>query len=227
MKLSLYASASRPAYVEQAMVTDVDAVVIDLEDSVPQGEKDSARDIAAHLLAAQERNDRTWVRVNAPGSDALHDDLEVVVPLLTAGIRVPGVRTPDEVNEVMEAVRCLSNVSLQVELMIENEQALTGIPELLRGNPEISALTFGGSDYMKDLGTDDFEVIWQAKERLVIAARQHGLPAYDTVFSDLRDPAATYEDSFQAARVGFSGKSIIHPAQIPVTREAFRAAQVS
>lgn len=139
-KILLYASAAKPAYIEHALNADADAVVVDLEDSVPADEKDSARDVAVELLTAKGRSDRLWVRVNVPSSGELEEDLRQVLPHGAAGIRLPGIRTHDELDAVMAAVRGLSATPIRVELMIENQQALDGIHELLRDNPEIVAL---------------------------------------------------------------------------------------
>ncbi|MBZ4321615.1 HpcH/HpaI aldolase/citrate lyase family protein [Streptomyces huiliensis] len=230
--VSLYVSAGRPGYVEHALtVTGVDAIVLDLEDSVQDADKDAARDLAAELLRFYDGlPPRLLVRVNAPGGEHLDADLEALVPLGLNRFRLPQVRTREDLDRALARVEALAegtgNAPPRVELMIETVAALHGLEEIVADRPEITALTFGGEDYLRDSraagASDD---LWEAKRALVEKAAAVGLPAYDTVYSNLHDRDAVWQDAHRAARLGFAGKSIIHPAQSPVTRDAFAAAQ--
>ncbi|MBH5333291.1 hypothetical protein IHE55_00120 [Streptomyces pactum] len=230
--ISLYVSAGRPGYVEHALtVTGVDAIVLDLEDSVKDADKDAARDVAAELLRFHDGlPPRLLVRVNAPGGDHLDADLAALVPLGLHRLRLPQVRDPGELEQVLDRVETLAegtgNAPPQVELMIETVAALRDLEKIVAGRREITALTFGGEDYLRDsraAGAEDD--LWAAKRALVEKAATVGLPAYDTVYPNLHDRDAVWQDAHRAANLGFAGKSIIHPAQSPVTRDAFAAAR--
>ncbi|MGK5640550.1 HpcH/HpaI aldolase/citrate lyase family protein [Streptomyces sp. URMC 126] len=229
--ISLYVSAGRPGYVEHALtVSGVDAIVLDLEDSVRDADKDAARDLAAELLRFYDGlPPRLLVRINAPGGEHLDADLAALVPLGLNRLRLPQVRTREELDRVLARIAALTEESgvapPQVELMIETVAALRDLEEIVAGRPEITALTFGGEDYLRDsraVGAPDD--LWEAKRVLVEKATAVGLPAYDTVYSNLHDRDAVWQDAHRAAGLGFAGKSVIHPAQSPVTRDAFAAA---
>jgi citrate lyase beta subunit len=121
----------------------------------------------------------------------------------------------------MKLIRRMATGPVEVELMAENVPAVEHLEDLVAGNPEIRAVTFGGGDYLTDLGSAPTEALWQGKRRLVAATVRCGLPVYDTVFSDYSTRQPVYEDALRCAQLGFAGKSVIHPAQIPVTRQAF------
>ncbi|MFF3767436.1 HpcH/HpaI aldolase/citrate lyase family protein [Streptomyces sp. NPDC001922] len=224
--LSLYVSAGRPGYVDHALtVSGVDAVVLDLEDSVDDRDKDAARDVAAELLrSCGGLPDRTLVRVNAPGSAHLDADLAELVPLGLDRLRLPRVRTRQDLDDVLARIGALAGPAgpPRVELMIETVGALRDLEEIVTGRPEVTALTFGGEDYLRDSRAAGApQDLWEAKRELVRKAAAAGLPAYDTVYGNLHDRDAVWQDAHRAARLGFAGKSIIHPAQSPVTRNAF------
>ncbi|MFE9773492.1 HpcH/HpaI aldolase/citrate lyase family protein [Streptomyces sp. NPDC005931] len=229
--ISLYVSAARPGYVDHALAASgVDAVVLDLEDSVAGRDKDAARDVAAELMrSCGGLPDRLVVRVNAPGSAVLDADLSELVPLGLIRLRLPRVCNRAELEAVLERVEalgCGSAGAVQVELMIETVPALRDLEELVTGRPEIRALTFGGEDFLRDSLSRGVECdLWSAKRELVEKAAAVRLPVYDTVYAELHDRDAVWEDAHRAARLGFAGKSIIHPAQSPVTRDAFGAAR--
>ncbi|MFJ7298160.1 HpcH/HpaI aldolase/citrate lyase family protein [Streptomyces collinus] len=229
--ISLYVSAARPGYVDHALTASgVDAVVLDLEDSVADRDKDAARDVAAELMrSCGGLPDRLVVRVNAPGTAVLDADLAELVPLGLNRLRLPRVCTREELQAVLEHVEALeASVAdrIRVELMIETVPALRDLEELVTGCPEVCALTFGGEDFLRDSLSRDLPCdLWSAKRELVEKAAAVRLPVYDTVYGELHDRDAVWEDAHRAAQLGFAGKSIIHPAQSPVTRDAFGAAQ--
>ncbi|WP_316667839.1 aldolase/citrate lyase family protein [uncultured Propionibacterium sp.] len=221
----MYVPATRPGYIEYALVVPVDAVVVDLEDAVPEDEKDSARDIASYLLRTHNAIENLVFRVNTAASGHMIPDLEALLPAGVRTIRLADPRDRGDVETAVKVVRQLRTRDVKIELMIENATALSSLPQLVDGFPEIHAVTFGGSDYLSDVGTTSTETLWEAKKQLVRTAELCGLPAYDTVFSDYRMKEPVFNDAHRAALIGFAGKSVIHPAQIPVTREAFQAAE--
>lgn len=220
--ISLYVSATKPGYIEHALTVSVDEVVVDLEDSVPSDEKDSARDVAREFLRAHPGVENLIIRVNQPRGTALYDDLSTLVPLGLRAIRLPGARRFEDVSRFFSWTKeFVDQSSVRLELMIENREIFSDITRIVETFPQVKALTFGGGDYLADIKSESLESLWEAKRQLVAVARECGLPAYDTVFSDYHSRDLVFGDALRAASLGFHGKSVIHPAQIPVTREAF------
>ena len=233
-KLLLYVPGTRPGFIENAIALEIDALVIDLEDSVSALEKDSARDVARYALSYLERNKipDIIVRVNALDSPYIYEDLMAAVPCRPDAIRIPMIRNASQmralVNKISELERKfgIEQDPILLQVMIENQSALDNLYSIVNASPRIRAVTFGGSDYAKDTGITDPQKIWEAKEYMVRSAHAIGVYAYDTVFGDLSDVESVIKDAERSAKIGFDGKSIIHPAQIPVTRSAFCKASI-
>ncbi|HEY2591673.1 MAG TPA: aldolase/citrate lyase family protein, partial [Steroidobacteraceae bacterium] len=86
----------------RALETDADALILDLEDSVAPARRKAARERVASLLAERRTNraaQRLWVRVNAPASGELLEDLAGIVPGAPDGIVLPKISIPEEIVE--------------------------------------------------------------------------------------------------------------------------------
>lgn len=188
---------------------------------MPGDEKDSARDIACWLLQAHGDIENLVFRVNTVASGLMFTDLEALLPLGVRAVRLADPHSRSDVEMAINLIKRKATCDVRVEMMVENVVALNNLPSIVEGFPEIQAVTFGGSDYLSDIGSISLEDLWQGKERLVHMAAKCHLSVYDTVFSDYSQREPVFEDAVRAAKLGFDGKSVIHPAQIPVTREAF------
>jgi citrate lyase subunit beta/citryl-CoA lyase len=146
---------------------------------------------------------------------------------------LPKVEHPDDVLQVgellseQEAAAGLPDGGVRLVAMIESARGLLQAPAIAAGSPRLIALMFGAEDFMRDLGmltvrpqeTDDW---LYARSAVVIAAAAARLAAIDRVYLDVHDPEGLRRDALQARRLGFTGKALIHPAQIDVVEEVFR-----
>jgi citrate lyase subunit beta/citryl-CoA lyase len=190
-----------------------DEVLLDLEDAVPPDRKAEARARVTEALAGR----RAWVRVNAARTELAALDLEAVRGL-AAGVRVPKVESAADVAWVVERAG-----GLPVTASVETALGIVRAFEIASA-PGVTALVLGGVDLALDLaiGQDDPEADLFARSALVIAARAAGLPGpIDGVYANVRDEAGLRRDAERARRLGFFGKSAIHPRQLPVIHEVF------
>lgn len=213
----LYVPADHADRAAKAYASDADVVILDLEDAVAPSKKATARDHAADLVAAQPARPAE-VRVNPPDTATASDDLAMVRQLPSSvGVRVPKVASAAEVALVLEAVgdrpvHCLLESAVGVEAAYSIAQA-----------PGVASIALGEADLRSDLGvSDDTGLAW-SRQRIVVAARAAGLPppamaAYTNV-SDLDGLAASCREG---RRLGFLGRSAIHPRQLPVIETSFR-----
>jgi citrate lyase subunit beta/citryl-CoA lyase len=224
----LYLPGNEPKFMLNVRIHEPDAVILDLEDSVPPGDKDAALILVRNALRAVDFGDcERMVRINQlPGG---MDELE---PLALAGINViliPKCESADEVQAVDKHVAGIlqkHHVKNDVFLMpiVETCEGMFEARRIAQASRRVVALTYGLEDYVADLGgiktQAGSESLW-ARSQTVNAAKAAGVQAIDTVFADVADMAAL-EASCRAAReLGFQGKGCIHPRQIPVVNSAF------
>jgi citrate lyase subunit beta / citryl-CoA lyase len=211
----LYVPAHRPDRVAKALRAGADAVVLDLEDAVPPEEKDAARQTALRVLAERDpAGPPVWVRINAPESAWGAADLDAVAGSGADGLRVPRAQDPSVVREV--AYRA----ALPLHLLVETALGLTRATDLATAHPLVAGLSLGEADLAADLGVlDDEGLVW-ARGAIVVAARAAGLPApVQSVWTDVGDLAGLRASTERGRAAGFVGRSVIHPAQIPVVHE--------
>jgi citrate lyase subunit beta/citryl-CoA lyase len=208
--------------VEKAAGLDVDAVVFDLEDSVPAAEKQAARaGVRAALANWPAGAPRTYVRVNPPRNREIDADAEALANAPGAGVVVPKV---DRSLEIEMLAKPLGLARRDVIVTVETPRALLHLEELA-DHPLVDGLCLGGEDLAFALGMrrtpsgDEFTI---PRFLLLAAARAAGIAAYDSICPEFRDLDVLARDAGRAAALGMDGKFAIHPAQAPVIRDAFR-----
>jgi citrate lyase subunit beta/citryl-CoA lyase len=214
-----------------ARIHEPDAVILDLEDSVPPPDKDAALILVRNALRAVDFGDcERMVRINQ-----LPHGLAELESLVRAGVNViliPKCESAEQVKQVDARITTtLSSFetrhsSLETYLMpiIETCEGMFNAREIAGASKRIVALTYGLEDYIADLGgvktPSGTESLW-ARSQVVNAAKAAGVQAIDTVFADVSDMAALDASCRSAKELGFEGKGCIHPRQIPVVHNAF------
>ena len=228
----LYVPGNMPGMLQNIPVFDADGVMIDLEDAVPLAEKDAARLLARHFLAAfPDRSTEVFVRINGLDTKYALDDLREVLPARPDGIRLPKADDPDVV-ERLDTL--LTEYEERLDLPIghfsnlpSNESAIgvLNCVRTARASRRIVALAFGAEDYTASLEiqrTRSGEELLGARMQIVWAAKAAGLQAIDSVFADVNDIEGLRADTELVKRLGFTGKSLVNPRQIEVVHEVFR-----
>ena len=208
----LYAPGDNPKLVERVFTIGADAVILDLEDSVRPENKGRARS----LVAATLQTHSGWARINRPGTEDARRDLEAVASC-AIGLRIPKVETAEEIDWVR-----LFCPDLPLIATIETALGVEAAAEIA-SHPAVVALALGAADLTLDLslGGDDLELLY-VRSQMVIVSRAAGIgPPIDSVYLDTGDLEGLSRASQRARRLGFFGKSAIHPRQVPVINEAF------
>jgi citrate lyase subunit beta/citryl-CoA lyase len=224
----LYVPGSEPKYFVNAALHGSDAVILDLEDSVHPGEKDTARLLVRNALRAVDfLACERMVRINQ-GPIGL-EDLEEIVPESPDLILIPKVESAEQLRDVSQTiaeVRATFGLTRPIWLMPILESAL-GIEkayEIATASAEIAALTIGLEDYTADLGVvktpGSVESLF-ARQRVVNAARAAGVQAIDSVFGDVDDMEALRTYALNSRGLGFEGMGCVHPSQIVAIHRAF------
>lgn len=218
----LFVPGSRPDRFAKAVGSGAHEVILDLEDAVACGDKESARGHVANWLAGQ---GSAWVRVNASGT-AWHDsDVDAVADLPgLRGIVVPKAESPDE----MTRIAGLLPPGTGILALIETASGVVGAAALA-ASPAVQGLAFGAVDFCLDIDAEETDdALAYARGALVVAAHAAGLPGpIDGVTLETRDADIVERDARRARQQGFSGKLCIHPAQVSAVNSAFAPSPVA
>lgn len=241
IRVALFAPGINSRVMAKAFAAGADAVILDLEDSVPIASKAEARSLVAGMI-----NDRTvaadphatpaiYVRTNGATTGLLADDLDAVVRPGLDAVILPKVENVEEVRsttadiERHEAGRGLAAGPVALILQIESALGVHRCFDLIKASPRVAATCFGSArdgDLQSDLGCswsiEGTELLY-ARSKVLLetrAAGSHVIPL-DGVFADLNDDAGVYEDSRLSARLGYIGRTVIHPKQIAPVRKAY------
>ena len=208
--------------VEMAASRGADAIVFDLEDSVPQSEKDNARELVRQTLADWPADSATmrYVRINPPRMSMIDEDTAVFDSNENIGIVVPKVDRPVELEPVFQRV---GRFARDVIVNIETPRSIMHM-ESFADTHGVGGLFLGGEDLSESMGmrrTNESQELQIPRFLLLAACRAAGIGAYDTVCPEFRDLDIVENDARTASSMGYDGKFAIHPAQVEPIHAAF------
>jgi citrate lyase subunit beta/citryl-CoA lyase len=210
----LFLPASNPRAIAKAREAGSDLVVLDLEDAVKPEDKDAARD------AAVESVETAWpmpvaIRINGVGSEWHSLDLDAAARSAADLVVVPRAISAHLIHGVAEAV------GKPVLAMIETAAGVLAAAEIA---PATAGLIAGTNDLAADLRLPPSAgraPLQTALQTIVLAARAAGVAVFDGVFNELENAPGLMAEAEEGRRLGFDGKSLIHPSQIEPCRRAF------
>ncbi len=211
----LFVPGTRPDRFEKAWNAGADAVILDLEDAVPPGQKSSAREAVAGWLSPARP---VYVRINAITTGEWEEDVRVLSLPGVAGVLLPKAERREEIEALAARVPGAVRILPIVESAFGVWHALP-----LASAPRVHRLAFGSLDFQLDTGiTGEDEELLYARSRIVLASRTAGnLPPVDGVTTAIEDSRTLHADVERARRLGFRGKLCIHPRQVSAVNEGF------
>ena len=220
---ALYMPGINQKAMDKALNLDCDAVVLDLEDAVEVSKKEDSRQLVIRQIENNDYGPRVVVvRVNDLGTKWGEQDVAAVANLPIQAILVPKVSEIRDISRMVDLLNRLGS-ELPIWIMVETPLAIINIDELAR-QPRVTALVMGTSDLVVDLCAEHLEErqnISYALQRSIIAARAFGKKILDGVHLDFRDLDSLRNVCRLGKSMGFDGKTLIHPDQIPVANDAF------
>ncbi len=232
MRSKLFVPASRPEVFAKALASAADALSFDLEDSVTPERKDEARTMLAQWLRSGALDGTTKtiiVRVN--GMDTAYFAADIAALALPAVhlINLPKPAGPDAVRAAAAALEQAERgnqaaTPIKLLLNIESPGALRTAHALASAHPRVAGLQLGLGDLFEPLGIERREATAIANAMFMVrmAAGEAGVFAYDAAFANIRDSDGFRAEAQLAKRLGFLGKSCIHPSQIALANAVFR-----
>jgi citrate lyase subunit beta/citryl-CoA lyase len=232
MRSKLFVPASRPELFPKALGGAADAISFDLEDAVEEGAKPAARTELVKLFAggrAAMQGKLIVVRVNAVETPHFAADLEAIACEAVDVLNLPMV---ESAATVRDAVAALERIERQrglpsrigVLANIESPRGLRLAAEIAGADARVVGLQLGFADLLEPLGIDRANpaAIQQLQLAVRLAAGEAGLPALDSAYANVRDPKGYRSEAAQARRLGYMGKTCIHPSQVALANESFR-----
>lgn len=227
----MFLNAQKPALIKDPYIYKPDSIMLDLEDAVAENQKDVARFSLYHALQEIDyRGCERVVRINGLDTPYWREDIRCAVAGGADAIRIPKTETANDVKTV--------------EMMIANDEKEFGRPEgsvliiaaiesargvmhaldVCEASERLFGIALSGGDYTKDLQTHITGTgieLMGARQNMIIAARAAGVQCFDTVYTNLDDMEGFRKDVENIHLMGFDGKSIINPRQIPIVHEIF------
>jgi citrate lyase subunit beta / citryl-CoA lyase len=232
MRSKLFVPGSRPELFDKALRGDADALSFDLEDSVSESRKADARRALQELLAgpAAGASGKTLIaRVNACGTEHFEADVRAVVRPGLALLNLPKVESTDEVLAAVRAVEAAEHANgvgepVRLLLNIETARGLRLAYALASAHPRVAGLQLGLGDLFEPLQIARHEpaALHTVMLQLRLAAGEAGVFAYDAAFARFQDVEGFRAEAGLARRLGYLGKSCIHPSQVAHANEVFR-----
>ncbi|MBM6585052.1 citrate (pro-3S)-lyase subunit beta [Pediococcus acidilactici] len=227
----MFVPGNNPAMVKDAGIYGADSIMFDLEDAVSMAEKDAARFLVAEAIKTQDYGDAELVvRVNGQDTPFYRNDVLAMVKAGIEVIRLPKAESADMIKkleqDVLEAEKKFNREIGSTHLMaaIESAKGVLNAPEIASASERMVGIAISAEDYTTDMKTHrypDGAELEFARNMVLHAARAAGIAAFDTVFSNMDDTEGFYRETRYIHQLGFDGKSLVNPRQIPMVNEVY------
>ncbi|MEP5633826.1 MAG: CoA ester lyase [Tateyamaria sp.] len=219
LRSTLYIPGSKPRALDKARGLPIDAIIFDLEDAVSVEEKNSARDTLADALATGGYGARMKIiRINGLDTQWGADDANAARDMGADAILLPKVSTLGD----LDALAAMTG-DTPLWAMMETPLGMLNAAEIAT-HPKLQGMVMGTNDLAKDLqarNRADRLPLQAGLGLCLLAAKAHGLAIIDGVYNAFKDDAGLQAECEQGRDMGFDGKTLIHPAQIPVANDVF------
>lgn len=227
----LFVPGNNPGMIRDAHIYGSDCIMFDLEDSVNINEKDAARFLVYNALTKLRYGKKELVvRINGLDSKLGVQDLEAIVRAQPDVIRLPKTETAQDVLDCeaeIERIEREAGIPVGKTGMmaaIESAQGVLNAYSIATSSKRLIGIALGAEDYVTDLKTtrspEGVELMF-ARSMIVNAARAAGIMALDTVYSDVNNEEGFRKEAEYIKKLGFDGKSVINPRQIPPLHEIY------
>lgn len=227
----MFVPGANAAMLRDAPLYGADSIMFDLEDAVSLKEKDTARMLVHQALKTIDYSSvETVVRINAleAGGD---QDVEAVV---TAGVNVVRLPKTERAQDIVDVAKVITAVeekygievgTTKMMAAIESAEGVMNAREIATASDRLIGIALGAEDYVTNMKTKrhpDGQELFFARNMILHAARIAGIAAIDTVYSDVDNSEGFQNEVRLIKQLGFDGKSVINPRQIPLVNEIYQ-----
>lgn len=236
----IFIPGNNQRFLEKSSTINSDIICYDLEDSVPQEEKEIARERVRNAIQKINNSEDVnkerilAVRINSPTSDQLVTDLKKVITPGIDAIVIPKVDDDKQIAEISRIIEKEENEKniqsgmIKIFPSIESALGVVNAFNISKSDQRITTLVFGIFDFLHDMKIDnqDMETItgfMYARAKVPVDARAAGIDSIDSIWQDIHDHGGLIKDLDLGKKLGYNGKCIIHPSQIEYVHKAFSA----
>jgi len=230
----LFVPGHKPDWAPKALKAGPDAIVLDLEDSVPDGEKAAARDQVRQTIGTLRTMDTAtgiFVRVNSLATRLTGADLEAVVTPGLTGIFAPKMSSATDVlrlDALVDHFEIRNGVAgLAYIIPVETVPAIHNCREIAASSPRVGAMigpTAEHADIAREVGfewtPEGLETLY-LRSRVLLACREAGIHPLTALWERVDDTGGLREFARRGRGLGFRGMIAIHPSHVPVINEVF------
>ncbi len=231
----MFLNAQKPGLIKDPYIYRPDSIMLDLEDAVAENQKDVARFSLYHALQEIDyRGCERVVRINGLDTSYWKEDVRCAVAGGCDSIRLPKTESAADIVAVEQEIKAAEadfNIPEGRTLLmaaIESARGVMNVLEICESSQRLFGIALSGGDYTKDLQTyitGTGVELMGARQNMIIAARAAGVQCFDTVFTDLDNMEGFRKEVETIHLMGFDGKSIVNPRQIPVVHDIFTPTQ--
>ena len=237
IRTALFAPGINAKVMNKALASSVDAVILDLEDSVPLALKDEARKLVRETIqnaydAKSDDQPYIMVRVNAADTGMMEQDIAQICVNGLGMVFIPKAEYVKDIqnaaNQIQEIEKATGIEPVAIGLQIESALGVYHCYDLLKASSKVQLSSLGTAqdgDLQNSLGcgwsVDGPEMLY-ARSKVLLDSRAAGnVTPIDGVFADLNDEAGLLAESSMSAKLGYVGRTIIHPKQIEIVEKAY------
>jgi len=230
-RTALYMPGSNQRALDKARELAADVIIMDLEDAVAPDAKEAARaNVVAAVAAGGYGRREIVIRINGYGTPWWKNDLVAVATSGADAMLAPKINGADLLSKLGDLLAINGAPdSMRLWAMAETPTAILNIDSIANADPRLEVIVMGTSDLAKGLRIPpdpDRTGLLPALTASILAARAHGLDILDGVFGDLTDDDGFIRSCEQGRKLGFDGKTLIHPRQIEAANRLFGVSEV-
>ncbi len=221
----IFVPGNNPKFLAKSLMLHADIICLDLEDSVPLNQKSEARRLVSDLLS-KDRSNSVFVRINNPNTSLYIDDLKHIMKGTPPdGVVIPKVNDTKDLHRVLDLTKELEPAGCKT-LMLPSIESAAGVLNTydIACSERVCSVVFGIFDLLNDMGveyTKSTETAIYSRSKVPVDATAAGVAAIDGIWQDIHDVEGFEADCKFGRSLGYSGKSLIHPAQIDTTHTLF------
>lgn len=231
LRSMLFVPGHNAKFIEKALVSDADAIILDMEDAIPPNLRQDARENIINYFNKGSFKDKTvFIRINELGSEDFIQDIRQLIFEDLTGYMLPKINHEDDIKffsrllDLVETERKWERGKFLLTPLIETTSALYRVNQIATASERMLALCFGGEDYLNDLGstyTHYENAFLVPRANMVNAARMAGIQPIDTPYLQLNDTEGYMREETEMYRMGFAGHLLINPKQIELANKCF------
>ena len=227
----MFVPGNNPAMVKDAGIYGADSIMFDLEDAVSMAEKDAARDLVYEALQTQDYGDAELVvRVYGQDTPYYAHDVRAMVKAGIDVVRLPKAEDAEMVKKLDADITAAEKEfgreegSTMLMAAIESAKGVINAYQIASASDRMMGIALSAEDYTTDMKTHrypDGAELEFARNMVLHAARAAGVAAFDTVFTNMNDTEGFYRETEYIHQLGFDGKSLVNPRQIPMVNKVY------